>query len=265
MGNDSIWKLAFTEKNKEHPKCLYLITEPQPRASWPPPTWPCPQPCQHSLPRPHPWSSAGGHPDDVLHPPLSYFQEGHHLEVGTLQRPSILHHPTFSLYLKYWLHHSLRWYKRKFGDIIIDFFLKLSLNTTKNFPCSNDHALEMCFDYNQGFPGGASGKGPACQCRRCKRRTLDPWVGKIPCRRAWQPTGKPQYSSLENLHGQRSRAGMGSQRVRHDRGDWAKYQVFHCISLKLKLSVYCEIVTVYWLCDHTSRRQFSNYLSPQTH
>lgn len=33
VGNDSIWKVAFTEKNKEHPKCLYLITEPQPRAS----------------------------------------------------------------------------------------------------------------------------------------------------------------------------------------------------------------------------------------
>ena len=31
-----------------------------------------------------------------------------------------------------------------------------------------------------GFPGGACGKEPACQCKRCKRRGLDPWVGKIP-------------------------------------------------------------------------------------
>ena len=31
-----------------------------------------------------------------------------------------------------------------------------------------------------GFPGGISGKGPACQCRRPKRHRLDPWVGKIP-------------------------------------------------------------------------------------
>ena len=30
-----------------------------------------------------------------------------------------------------------------------------------------------------GFPGGASGKELACQCRRCKRRGFDPWVGKI--------------------------------------------------------------------------------------
>jgi len=26
-----------------------------------------------------------------------------------------------------------------------------------------------------GFPGGASGKKPACQCRRCKRCRFDAW------------------------------------------------------------------------------------------
>ena len=35
------------------------------------------------------------------------------------------------------------------------------------------------------FPGGISGKEPACQCRR---HGFDPSVGKIPCRRKWQPT-----------------------------------------------------------------------------
>ena len=35
------------------------------------------------------------------------------------------------------------------------------------------------------FLGGASGKEPACQCRRHKRRRFNPWVGKIPWRRAW--------------------------------------------------------------------------------
>ena len=30
----------------------------------------------------------------------------------------------------------------------------------------------------KGFPGGTSGKEPACQGRRNKRRRLDPWVGK---------------------------------------------------------------------------------------
>ena len=39
-----------------------------------------------------------------------------------------------------------------------------------------------------GLPGGASGKEPACQCRRRKRRRFHPWVGEIPWRRAWRPT-----------------------------------------------------------------------------
>ena len=39
-----------------------------------------------------------------------------------------------------------------------------------------------------GFPGGASGKEPMCQYRRHKRCGFNPWVGKIPLERAWQPT-----------------------------------------------------------------------------
>ena len=35
-----------------------------------------------------------------------------------------------------------------------------------------------------GFPGDTNGKEPACQCRRHKRCGFDPWVGKIPWRRA---------------------------------------------------------------------------------
>ena len=38
------------------------------------------------------------------------------------------------------------------------------------------------------LPDGAIGKEPACDCRRHKRLGLDPWVRKIPRRRAWQPT-----------------------------------------------------------------------------
>ena len=50
-----------------------------------------------------------------------------------------------------------------------------------------------------GFPGGPSGKEPACQCRRHKRRGLHRWVRKIPCRRARQPT--PVFLPGES-HGQ---------------------------------------------------------------
>ena len=39
-----------------------------------------------------------------------------------------------------------------------------------------------------GFPGAASSKEPACPCKRYKSHRLDPWVRKIPQRRAWQPT-----------------------------------------------------------------------------
>ena len=40
----------------------------------------------------------------------------------------------------------------------------------------------------KGFPGGTSAKEPSCQCRRCKRCRFDPWVRKIPWRRARQLT-----------------------------------------------------------------------------
>ena len=56
----------------------------------------------------------------------------------------------------------------------------------------------------RGFPRRLSGKEPACQCRRLSRRTFDPWVGKIPWRRAWQPT--PVLLPGES-HGQRSLVG----------------------------------------------------------
>ena len=37
-----------------------------------------------------------------------------------------------------------------------------------------------------GFPGGDSGKEPY-QCRRHRRHGFNPWIGKIPWRRAWKP------------------------------------------------------------------------------
>ena len=66
-----------------------------------------------------------------------------------------------------------------------------------------------------GFPSGASGKGPTCQCRRHKRHEFDPWVGKIPSRKKWQPT--PVFL-LGESHGQRSLVIQftGLQRTGHD-------------------------------------------------
>ena len=58
-----------------------------------------------------------------------------------------------------------------------------------------------------------SGKGSACQCRRCG---LNPWLAETPWRRKWQPT--PVFLP-GRFHGQRSLAGYspwGHKRIRHD-------------------------------------------------
>ena len=67
----------------------------------------------------------------------------------------------------------------------------------------------MYMNYNRPwsfhvFPFGTSGKEPACQCRRYKRPEFNPWIGKIPWRRTWQPT--PVFLPGES-HGQRSLVG----------------------------------------------------------
>ena len=54
------------------------------------------------------------------------------------------------------------------------------------------------------FPGGTSGKEPACQSRRHKGCKFNPCVGNIPQRRAWQST--PVFLPGES-YGQRSLVG----------------------------------------------------------
>ena len=63
-----------------------------------------------------------------------------------------------------------------------------------------------------GFPDGSVSKESACPCRRWG---FEPWFGKTPRRRTWQPT--PVFLPGE-CHGQRRPAGLqstGLQRVRH--------------------------------------------------
>ena len=48
---------------------------------------------------------------------------------------------------------------------------------------------------------GTGGKEPSCQCKRCKRRGFNPWVGNIPWSRKWQLT--PVFQPVDS-HGQRS-------------------------------------------------------------
>ena len=78
-----------------------------------------------------------------------------------------------------------------------------SVKPALNPPSLNRWFPFISFCHCLGFPGGARGKGPDCQCRRQKRRGLDLWVGKIPCR-ARQPT--PVFLPGRS-HGQRSLLG----------------------------------------------------------
>ena len=54
---------------------------------------------------------------------------------------------------------------------------------------------------NIGFPGNSVGNESASQCRR---RGFNPWVGKIPWKRKWQPT---QVFFPGKSHAQRSLVG----------------------------------------------------------
>ena len=77
----------------------------------------------------------------------------------------------------------------------------------------NSASDSLPLDLPRGFPGGAVIKESACQCRRLR---FDPWVGKIPWRRKWQPI--PVFLLVKS-HGEKSLAGYslwGSQRVGRD-------------------------------------------------
>ena len=59
---------------------------------------------------------------------------------------------------------------------------------------SNDPPANTMFYYFMGFSGGASGRE---SIRRHKRPGFNPWVGKIPWRRQWQPTLGSKLKSRE--------------------------------------------------------------------
>ena len=77
---------------------------------------------------------------------------------------------------------KLKWLKRQFGFPIMTGLRGKRANRAQVWSIL-------------GFPGGTSGEEHACQRTRHKRGGLNPWVGKVPWRRAWHPL---QYSCLEN-------------------------------------------------------------------
>ena len=86
--------------------------------------------------------------------------------------------------------------------------------------------LRLLHGTHLGFPGGSDGKESACNAGR---PGFNPWVGKIPLRREWQPT--PVFLPGE-FHGQSGPAGYGpwglkgsdtTEQLTHTRGHtWEK-------------------------------------------
>ena len=111
-----------------------------------------------------------------------------------------------------------QWKWRKIAQLPSYIHLIYLEMVTKSFPCLLCHKLKLtsliflteinihllkCY-LNFCLPKWHSGKELTRQCRRCKRCGFDPWVGKIPCKRKWQPT--PVFL-LGKSHGQRSLVG----------------------------------------------------------
>ena len=91
-----------------------------------------------------------------------------------------------------------------------------------------------------GFPGGSSGKEPTCQCRRHRRLGFDLWVGKIPWRKAWQPT--PIFL-LGESHGQKSLADYSPQGRRESDMTEATYQAILLLLASLEHMIISQWVS----------------------
>ena len=86
---------------------------------------------------------------------------------------------------KVWISNIFNWNTGKGPGVVQKSDSEWKMNIPY-FP--SPYSLRVATINNLGFPGGASGKEPTCQCRRHKRLRSDPWVGKIPWRGKRQPT-----------------------------------------------------------------------------
>ena len=85
------------------------------------------------------------------------------------------------------------------------------------------------------LPRGLSGKECA---RRCRRNGFDPWFGKIPWRRKWQPT--PVFLPGES-HGQRSLVGYSPWgRKESDTAEWVNSKLYKLRVPGLQSSFPCQ-------------------------
>ena len=74
----------------------------------------------------------------------------------------------------------------------------------KETKLKNEIFFKVCM-VHMGLSRCNSDKESACQCWRGRRQRFDPWIGKIPLSKKWQPT--PVFLP-EKFHGQRSLVGF---------------------------------------------------------
>ena len=70
---------------------------------------------------------------------------------------------------------------------------------TESFSVLHTFKVPTMYDIIQlGFPGAASAKEPACQCRRHKKHAFDPWIAGSGRSPGGGHGNSLQYSCLEN-------------------------------------------------------------------
>ena len=98
--------------------------------------------------------------------------------------------------------------------------IKIQFNkSTVTYSC-----IGMQYATIRGCPDGTSCKEPAYQWGRLERQGLDPWVGKIPWERKWQPTPVFLPGAFPWTEEPAGLQSMGSQRVGHD---WSNLACMH--------------------------------------
>ena len=117
--------------------------------------------------------------------------------------------------------------------------------TKVNFLSVILHYLYIIQNSTVGFPGGTSGKEPACQCSRHKWHGFNPWIRRIPWR-AWQPT--PAFLPGES-HGQRSMAGYSPWSRKELNYEWSDLAHMHKIVQNICTIIQNAITWGNWVID----------------
>ena len=93
-----------------------------------------------------------------------------------------------------------------------------------------------------GLPRCLSGKESTCQCKRHRTFDFDPWVGRIPWRRQWQPT--PVFLPGESQGQRRLLGGLQSlESQKWETSEWLSMCVSSLVLECLQIPGACQ------LCD----------------